>query len=91
MGDHPLERRPWIFKISQDKPWAWPEVIFLSNPIEMQTHFSQEENRHAMYYGEEVSEETKETSHGDDKFDGGDNKFEEARAEEIAFDRAHVE
>ena len=38
-----------------------------------------------MYYGEEVTEETKETSHGDDKFDGEDNKFEEARAEQIAF------
>ena len=42
-------------------------------------------------YGEEVAEETKETSHGNDKFDGGDNEFEEARVEEIAFDRAHAE
>ena len=49
MGDSPLEGRPWIFKIPRDKPWAWPEVKFLSNPIEMQTHFSQEENRHAMW------------------------------------------
>ena len=91
MGDHPLERRPWIFKIPWDKLWAWPEVEFLSNPIEMQTHFSQEEDFYAMYYGEEVSEETKETSHGDDRFDRGHNEFEEARAEEIAFNRAHVE
>ena len=49
MGDRPLEGRLWIFKIPQDKPWAWTEVKFLSNPIEMQTHFSQEENCHAMW------------------------------------------
>ena len=48
MGYRPPEVRPYIFKIPRDKPWAWPEVKFLSNPIEMQTHFSQEENRHAM-------------------------------------------
>ena len=48
IGDSPLEGRPWIFKIPQDKPWAWPEVKFLSNPIEMQIHFSQEENYHVM-------------------------------------------
>ena len=35
MGDLPLEGRPWIFKIPRDKPWAWPEIKFLSNPIEM--------------------------------------------------------
>ena len=44
-----------------------------------------------MYYGEEVSEETKETSHGDAKFDRGHKEFREARVEEMAFDRAHVE
>ena len=49
MGDRPLEGRPWIFKIPRDKQWAWSEVKCLSNPIEMQTHFSQEENRHAMW------------------------------------------
>ena len=49
MGDRPLEGRPWIFKIPRDKLWAWPEIKFLSNPIEMRTHFSQEENRHAMW------------------------------------------
>ena len=49
MGDCPLQERPWIFKIPRDKPWAWPEVKFLSNPIEIQTHFSQEENLHAMW------------------------------------------
>ena len=43
IGDRPLEGRPWILKIPRDKPWAWPEVKLLSNPIEMQTHFSQEE------------------------------------------------
>ena len=47
MGDCPLELRTWIFKIPQDKPWAWPEIKFLCNPIEMQTNFSQDENRHA--------------------------------------------
>ena len=49
MGDSPLEGRPCIFKIPRDKTWALPEVKFLSNPIEMQTDFSQEENRHAMW------------------------------------------
>ena len=49
MGDRPLEGRPCIFKIPRYKPWAWPEIEFLSNPIEMQTHFSQEENHHAMW------------------------------------------
>ena len=49
VGDRPLEGRPWIFKIPWDKPWVWFEVEFLSNPIEMQTQFIQEENRHAMW------------------------------------------
>ena len=44
-----MEVSPWIFKIPPDKPWAWPEIKFLNNQIEMQTHFSQEENRHAMW------------------------------------------
>ena len=48
MGDCPLEERPWIFKIPQDKPWMWPKIKFLRNSIEMQTHFRQEENLHAM-------------------------------------------
>ena len=30
--DHSLEGRPWMFEITRDKPWAWPEVKFLSNP-----------------------------------------------------------
>ena len=49
MGDRPLEGIPWIFKIPRDKPCAWPEVKFLSNPIEIQTHFIQEENCHSMW------------------------------------------
>ena len=49
VGDRPLEGRPWTFKIPRDKPWSWPEVKFLSNPIEMKTNFIQEENRHAMW------------------------------------------
>ena len=49
MGDRPLEVRPWIFNITWDKSWAWPGVKLSINPIEMQTHFSQEENRHAMW------------------------------------------
>ena len=49
MGDLPLEGMPRIFKIPRDKPWAWLEIKFLINPIEMQTHFSQEENCHAMW------------------------------------------
>ena len=44
-----LERRLWIFKIPRDKPWAWPEVKSLINKIEMQTHFSQEENHHDIW------------------------------------------
>ena len=42
-------------------------------------------------YSEEVAEETKEISQGDDKFDRGNNEFEEACAEEIVFDMARVE
>ena len=49
MGDHPPEGRPWIFKIPRDNPWAWPKVKFLSNQIEMQTHFIPEENHHDMW------------------------------------------
>ena len=37
-------------------------------------------------YGEEAAEGTKATSQGGDKFDVGDNKFEEARSEENVFD-----
>ena len=37
-------------------------------------------------YGEEAAEETKETLQGDDKFNGGDEEFEAACAEDIAFD-----
>ena len=50
MGDCPLEGRLCIFKIPRYKPWSWPEIKFFSNPIEMQTHFNQEETRHAMWY-----------------------------------------
>ena len=42
-------------------------------------------------YGEETAEETKALSQGDKKFDGADEKFEESRAEENAFDRVRVE
>ena len=49
MGYFPLQERPWIFKIPRDKPWEWPEVKLLINPIEMQTHSIQEENRYAMW------------------------------------------
>ena len=45
----PLEERRWIFKITRDKPWAWPEVKFLSKPIEIQKNFSQEESRQAIW------------------------------------------
>ena len=38
-----------IFKIPWDKSWAWPEIKFLSNPIEMQKYFIQEETHHAMW------------------------------------------
>ena len=42
-------------------------------------------------YREEAAEETKETSQGNDKFNGGDEEFKEAHVEQIAFDRAHAE
>ena len=42
-------------------------------------------------YVEETAEDTKEISQGNNEFDGGDDEFEEARAEEIAFNRAHAE
>ena len=48
-GGRPLEGRLWIFNLPRDKPWARPGVKFLRNPIEIQTHFSQEENCHAMW------------------------------------------
>ena len=44
-----MEGRPWVFKIPRDKPWAWPEVKFLSNSIEMKTHFRQEANHNFMW------------------------------------------
>ena len=49
MVNRTLKGRPWIFKIPWDRPWASPEVKFLSNPVEMQTYFIQEENRHVMW------------------------------------------
>ena len=48
-GDRPLEGRPWVFKIPWDKPWAWTEIKFLSNSIEMHKNFIQEGNFHAMW------------------------------------------
>ena len=36
--------RPWVFKIPRDKPWAWPEVEYVENTIEMQGHFGQDGN-----------------------------------------------
>ena len=54
-----MEGRPWILKIPRDKPWAWPEIKFLINPIETQSHFSQEENRHAMWNTTDIKNLTK--------------------------------
>ena len=42
-------------------------------------------------YGEEAAEETREKAQGDDELDKGNKEFKEARAEEIAFDRAGAE
>ena len=42
-------------------------------------------------YSEEEAEDIKEISQGDNEFILGDKEFKEARAEEIAFDRARVE
>ena len=35
IGGCPLKGSPWILKIPQDKPWAWPEIKNLGNSIEM--------------------------------------------------------
>ena len=32
MGDHPLEGRPWIFKIPREKPWECREIKFVEQP-----------------------------------------------------------
>ena len=42
-------------------------------------------------YGEEAAKETKALSQGDNEFDGADNKFKEACAEENAFDTVRAE
>ena len=42
-------------------------------------------------YGEEAAEGTKVLSQGDDKFDGADEEFEEARLEENALDAGRSE
>ena len=42
-------------------------------------------------YGEEAAEGTKVLSQGDDKFDGADEEFEEARVEENALDAGRAE
>ena len=42
-------------------------------------------------YSKEAAEETKESSHGDNKFYRWDEEFKEARTKEIAFNKAHVE
>ena len=49
MRDYPLEGRLWLFKITCDKPWAWPEVNFWKNSIEMQKHFIKESNCHFVW------------------------------------------
>ena len=41
-------------------------------------------------YGEEAVEVTTEILQGDNEFDGADDKFEEARAEENAFESANT-
>ena len=48
MGYCPLDGRPWVFKIPRYKTWAWLEIKFLINSIEMQTYLIQEGNHHAM-------------------------------------------
>ena len=48
-GDCPLKLRTWILKIPRDKPLAWPDLKYLSNQIELQIRFSQEENCHVMW------------------------------------------
>ena len=49
MGDCPVEGRPWVFKIPQDKPLSRPENKFLSNPIMIHMILSQEVNCHAIW------------------------------------------
>ena len=49
MGYHPLEGRPWVFKIPHDKPWDLTEIKFMRNSIQIHMHFSQEGNLHTMW------------------------------------------
>ena len=49
IGDSPLEGRPRVLKKTCDNPWAWPEVKFCNNYIEMQIYFIQESNHHSMW------------------------------------------
>ena len=49
MGYMPLVGRPWVFQIPRDKPWAWPEVEYVNNAIEMQGHFGQEGNNNTLW------------------------------------------
>ena len=49
LGGRPLEGRLSIFNISRDKPWEWTDKKILGNPIEMQTHFRQEEKLHDIW------------------------------------------
>ena len=42
-------------------------------------------------YGDEAAEVATAISQGDNEFDGADDEYEEARAEENTFDAAHTE
>ena len=33
IGDCPFEVRPWVLKLTHDKPWAWTEAKFWNNSI----------------------------------------------------------
>ena len=48
-GDRPLAGSPWVFKITRDKPWAWPELEYVENAIELQGHFEQEVNKNTLW------------------------------------------
>ena len=49
IGGRTLYGSPWVFKTPRDRPWAWPEVEYVDNAIEMQGHFRQEGNNKTLW------------------------------------------
>ena len=49
MGYRNLSGRPWVYNIQRDRSWAWQEVEYVDNAIEMQGHFRQEGNNKTLW------------------------------------------